>query len=629
MPPMRHQIPQKPKDFGRTIRRIVTYLFRQKWLMLTAILLVLVSSGATIFGTYMLRPLINRGIVPLIGTEPTLADLRPLILMIGLVAAVYLCGALANFAYNRIMVTISNHILKAVRMDLFGRLQELPIHYFDVHTHGELMSRFTNDVDTLRNAINTGFVQFISSSVSVAGTFVMMLILSPLLTLLVMAMVAVILLILSQIGKRSRRQFRLRQAALGRVNGFMEEHVVGQKVVKVFRHERATKAEFDALNEELREVATAANAYGMMMMPLVGNLSYINYAVVASAGAALCIFGQLDIGTVGAFLQYSRSFFQPITQVSQEFNTILSALAGAERIFEVIDTEPERDEGTVTLVHTTTGADGQLQECAHRTGRWAWKQPQPDGSARYVPVRGHVVLDKVDFAYEPDHPVLRQVSLYAKPGQKIAFVGSTGAGKTTITNLLNRFYEVPAGKIFYDGIDITAIRKDDLRRSLAMVLQDTHLFTGTVRENIRYGRLDATDEEIVEAAKLANAHPFIEHLPHGYDTLLTDDGANLSQGQRQLLSIARAAVANPPVLILDEATSSVDTRTEALIEQGMDSLMAGRTTFVIAHRLSTVRNANAILVLEHGEIIERGDHDDLIRQKGRYYQLYTGQFELD
>jgi len=489
------------------------------------------------------------------------------------------------------------------------------------------MSRFSNDTDALREMLSQGLPMLITSSVTIIGVLVMMLVLSPLLTALVLVVFALMLLVVQKLGKKSAFFFGKRQKSLAGVNGYIEEMIEGQREVKVFCREEAVSAEFEQKNEELRQSSTSAMTYAMMLMPIMGNLSYALYAAVAAAGAALAILGHADIGTLAAFLQYTRSFSQPLVQASQLFNGFISALAGAERIFELIDADPEVDEGRVTLVNVERDEHGQFREVGCCTNQWAWKRPVGDGF-EYVELKGDVRFHDVTFRYDEKVDVLKNVNLFAKPGQKIAFVGSTGAGKTTITNLINRFYDVQMGSITYDGIDVKEIHKDDLRRSLSMVLQDTHLFTGTVRENIRYGRLDATDEEVVEAAKLANAHSFIKHLPQGYDTVLTADGANLSQGQRQLLAIARAAVANPPVLILDEATSSIDTRTEALIEKGMDRLMSGRTLFVIAHRLSTVRNSNAILVLEHGEVIERGDHTDLLAQQGKYYQLYMGMFEL-
>ena len=627
--------PAKPKNTKQTFKRLFGYLKASKGLLFVVFIFVAVSSLAGIVGTYFLKGITDDYLIPLIGSELTFEVLAPLAKVLIFLACIYICGALSSYAYSRIMLQISQKTMNTIRRDLFNHLQDLSIKFFDTHTHGELMSRFTNDVDTLRECISQSFIQLISSAVTVIGTFSMMIYLSPILTLLVILVLVFAFMVIKFLGKRSAKYFREQQKCIGEVNGYVEEYIEGQKVVKVFCHESKTKSDFDALNQRLRHAATNANTYASILMPIMGNLSYINYAAVATVGSLLILavpqasFFAITVGTLFSFLNYTRQFFQPITQISQQFNNILLALAGAERIFEIIDTPVEADDGYVTLVNAKKNADGSISECEERTGMWAWKHPHHDGTLTYTEWKGDVRFHDVTFSYDGKKDVLKNVSLYAMPGQKIAFVGSTGAGKTTITNLINRFYDVDNGKITYDGINIKKIKKSELRRSMAMVLQDTHLFTGTVRDNIAYGRLDATDEEIVAAAKLANADSFITRLPDGYNTMITGDGANLSQGQRQLLSIARAAVADPPVLILDEATSSIDTRTERLIEKGMDKLMEGRTVFVIAHRLSTVRNSDAIMVLENGEIIERGSHDDLIAKQGKYYQLYTGQFELE
>ena len=621
--------PVKPKNAFATLKRIFSYMHGFKAFMVLSVIGIILSSGAGIIGTNLLKPIIDN--LDEAFESGIWAKTRFIQLVVSL-AVVYAVGALSSFMYMRMMLKISTTTLMRIRNDLFCKMEKLPIRFFDKHTHGELMSLYTNDTDAIREMLSNSVAQFISSAITIVGVFASMLYFSWQLTILVVVMLFVIVKVIGFVGSHSGRGFIAQQKALGRVNGYIEEMIDGQKVVKVFCHEEKADEEFDRLNEELCEAATHANTFANILMPIMNNLSYLHYAVTAIAGGIMAVkgIGGITIGTVVTYLQLTRSFSQPITQVSQQFNSVLTALAGAERIFAVIDEEPEADDGYVTLVNADIAADGTITEADHRTGRWAWKHPhKADGTVTYTEVRGNVEFDDVYFGYEPEKTVLNGISLYAKPGQKIAFVGSTGAGKTTITNLINRFYDVPDGKIRYDGININKIKKDDLRRSQSIVLQDTHLFTGTVMDNIRYGKLDATDEEVYAAAKLANADSFIHHLENGYDTLLTADGSNLSQGQRQLLAIARAAVADPPVLILDEATSSIDTRTEALIEKGMDSLMEGRTVFVIAHRLSTVMNSDVIMVLDHGRIIERGNHEKLIAEKGVYYQLYTGAFELE
>ena len=608
---------QKPKNTRATLAKRMAYLGRYKALLAVVIVLLCVSAACTVGGSYLIKPLINDYILP--GDFPGLAR------MLCLMAAVYVTGAVCSFGYARIMVHISQTCVAKIRADLFERTQKLPLKYFDTHTHGELMSRYTNDIETISEALNNSFGSVVSCTLNFVGTILMMLVLSPVLTMITFAVLGVMLLVVRIIGGRSRRYFAAQQSALGEVNGYIEEMIEGQKVIKVFNHEAAAKEGFYARNEAYRQAASRAHAYAGAMMPAMGNLNYINYALSCCLGAVFAIHsgGAFRLGDLGAFLQYTRQVGQPVTQISQQMNTILSAVAGAERVFEVMEAQPETDRGRVQLVRAAQDASGGVTRVHYDNNAWAWLKP--DGTL--VPLRGDVRFDHVVFGYNEDRIVLDGISLFAKPGQKIAFVGSTGAGKTTITSLINRFYEIQSGAITYDGIDVREISKDALRRSLGVVLQDTHLFTGTVADNIRYGRLDATDEEVEAAARLAGADGFIRHLPKGYDTVLSG-GGSLSQGERQLLNIARAACANPPVLILDEATSSIDTRTEKLIEQGMDRLMAGRTVFVIAHRLSTVRNAKAIMVLEQGKIIERGDHEDLIAQRGRYYQLYTGQAEL-
>ena len=604
---------QRPKDMKGTFKKLMRYVGRYKGALVLVAICLVASSAGSVATSYMLKPLLNNYILP--GDFPGL--LKMLVLMGGLFAL----SAVCSFAYARIMVHVAQRTVAAIRQDLFDRLQQLPVSYYDRHQSGDLMSRFTNDIDTVSEMLNSSFASIISNVLTFLGTVLMMIILNPWLTLITFGFLALMGGVVKVIGGRSRVNFQRQQAALGAVNGYIEEMIEGQKVIKVFNHEKQAIGRFTTLNDEYRQAATAAQAYAGMMMPAMGNLSKINYAVTCCVGGLLAIGGMFDVGSLGAYLLYVKQVSQPIGQISQQVNTLLAAAAGAERIFAVMDAQPETDEGKTVIVRVEKDA---LTETTERTGRWAWKRP--DGTL--VELKGDVRFDHVTFSYDGEKTVLHDVSLFAKPGQKIAFVGSTGAGKTTITNLINRFYDIQEGTITYDGIDVKDIAKDSLRRSLGMVLQDTHLFTGTIADNIRYGKLDATDEEIRAAARLANADTFIRHLPQGYDTVITGDGAGLSQGERQLLAIARAAVSDPPVLILDEATSSIDTRTETLIERGMDSLMEGRTVFVIAHRLSTVRNAQAILVLENGQIIERGDHAQLLEEKGRYYQLYTGQAKL-
>lgn len=622
MPGPRKQSFAKPKNAKGTFRRILKYFKPYRAQLVLVMIGLFASVAANIAGTFMLVPIINVYIIPWIGNENP--DFTGLIGQLAVMAAVYTIGILGTFMYNRLMINVSTGTLTRLRLEMFTKMQTLPISYFDRRTHGEIMSTYTNDTDVMREMISQGLPSFISSAVRIVGVFTMMIVLNPILTGIAILMLVIMMLITKAIAGRSGRFFKARQDSVGKVNGYIEEMIEGQKVVKVFCHEQAVNSRFDELNETLRKNTAAASTLASIMGPIMNNLSHVTYAIIAASGGLLGVAGIIDIGTLGAFLQYTRSFSMPVAEISQQANNVLSALAGAERIFALLDEKAEEDEGDIVMVNARVNEKGELEECSERTEIWAWKKP----TGELIRVRGDVRFEGVTFSYDGKVDVLKNVSLYAKPGQKIAFVGSTGAGKTTITNLINRFYDIQSGRITYDGIPIRQVKKASLRGSLGMVLQDTHLFTGTVRENIRYGRLDATDEEIVSAAKLANAHYFISHLPEGYDTVLTADGANLSQGQRQLIAIARAAVADPPVLILDEATSSIDTRTESLIEKGMDSLMKDRTVFVIAHRLSTVRNSDAIMVLEHGEIIERGNHDELIKQQGKYYQLYMGMFEL-
>lgn len=661
---------KRPKDTKKTIKHLLVYLGHYKWMFMLVALLVLLSAGANVTGTYLVKPVVNRFIVP--------GDMEGLLKAVIAMGVMYACGALCTLGYNRIMVKVSQKVIQDIRNDLFAHVQKLPLKYFDAHTHGELMSRFTNDVDTVQEAMNNSFAMIIQSFIMLFGTLIMMMVLSIRLSMIVVVFLIIMFFFIKFNSKHSKKYFNRQQEELGKINGFVQEMMAGQKVEKVFNHEQKNFEKFCEMNESFRKESTNALAFAGMMIPTIVSLSYLNYAISACVGGIFTLKGLMDLGSLSSYLIYVRQSAMPLNQFTQQVNFLLSALSGAERIFDMMDEEPEVDEGSVTLCNAIKNEDGSLTECKEYTGTFAWKVPDnlntywnseaykeklkkqiinevsdmevtrvnnivypadkdnKKGSALadvsdgtyLVELRGDVRFKNVVFGYVPEKTILNDVTLYAKQGQKIAFVGSTGAGKTTIINLINRFYDIQSGSITYDGIDIKDIKKDDLRRSLAMVIQDTHLFTGTIADNIRYGKLDATDEEVRNAAVIANADSFIRRLPDGYDTMLYSDGGNLSQGQRQLLAIARAAIAKAPVLILDEATSSVDTRTERLIEKGMDAIMEGRTVFVIAHRLSTVRNSKAIMVLEKGQIIERGSHDELLEQKGRYYQLYTGQFEL-
>ena len=595
--------PKRPENLKQTLADLWSYLWKSKWSLFAVLLLVVLGSAAGIVGTYFIRPLIN----DFIATK----DVVGLAKMLGVIGLIYIIGAIANYFSGKIMITIGQQTIETMRKDLFDHIQTLPIRFFDTNKHGDLMSRFTNDFENIQQAFNNSMLMIVSSLLQLVLTFVMMIILSPILTGMLIVMVFIMFAIVRFVAGRSGKFFAEQQKVLGQVNGFVEEHIEGQKVVKVFNHETLVLKEFETLNSQLREAANQAQFNSNIMFPILGNISYINYALTASVGGYLVVFQGMDVGALASFLQYSRTFAQPLAQMSQQTNVLLAAMAGAERIFAILKEESEVDEGTVTLDQTDPK-------------QWYWVK----GEER-IPVVGNIQLNEVDFSYVPDVPILKKINVWAEPGLKVAFVGATGAGKTTITNLINRFYEINNGEITFDTIPVTDIKKDDLRKTISIVLQDTHLFTGSIADNIRYGNLDATDDEVVKAAKLANAHGFIKRLPHGYQTEITGDGEGLSQGQRQLLAIARAAVANPKVLILDEATSSIDSHTEALISKGMDQLMEGRTSFVIAHRLSTIRNADVIMVMDHGEIIERGNHESLMEKQGVYYQLYTGQLDLD
>ena len=622
--------PKLSKDTLKTAKRLLKYVTETyKMRFILVFVCILISSVATISVSLSLKFLLDDFIIPLIGQQsPNFTELYRALAVLG---CIFLLGVVSTFIYTRMMVYIGQGVLKKVRDDMFEHMQTLPIRYFDQRTNGSIMSLYTNDTDTLRQMISQAIPQALMSFFTIIVTFISMVALSPLLTILAVAVIFVMTFVTRKIGGNSGKYFVSQQMSLADVTGFVEERMNGQRVVKVFNHERKSEEEFDKLNEALFESASRANAFANMMGPVIGNIGNLQFVLTAVLGGFLSVIGVggITLGVMASYLQFTKSFTQPFMQVAQQFNSIVMALAGAERIFQLIDEEPEKDEGYVTLVNARKDENGNITECKERTGMWAWKHPHSaDGSVSYTELTGDVVFENVTFGYNEDKVILKNISLYAKPGQKLAFVGSTGAGKTTITNLINRFYDIQEGKIRYDGINITKIKKDDLRRSLGIVLQDTHLFTGTIMDNIRYGKLDATDDEVYQAARLAHADQFIQMLPNGYQTMLSGDGEELSQGQRQLLSIARAAVADPPVLILDEATSSIDTRTESIVQKGMDNLMKGRTVFVIAHRLSTIRNSNAIIVLDHGNIIERGDHEDLIKMKGTYYQLYTGKLEL-
>ncbi len=625
-PPKGVPVPGQKIDI-KSIKRLLAYLMKHKAVLIVVAVCIIISSLTGVASSIFLQILIDQHIMPILASpNPVFTGMLRLILVM---CGIFIVGTIAGYLYTRLMSVTSQKVLKEIRDEMFEKMQKLPIKYFDTNTHGDIMSHYTNDTDTLRQMLSQSLPQMFSSIISIVSIFITMLTTSWMLTIVVLIFVVLMLFIVQMVAGKSGKYFVEQQKSLGDLNGYIEEMINGQKVIKVFCHEEKTKEEFNKKNDELFNNARNANSLANSLMPLMGNLGYLLYVILAIVGGILALTtGGITLGAIASFLNLSRSFMQPISQVAQQLNMVIMALAGAERIFNLMDEVPEVNDGYVTLVRAKIDGD-KITECKERTGTWAWKHPHGDGTITYTPMKGEVILDDVDFSYVPDKPVLHNIKLYAKPGQKVAFVGSTGAGKTTITNLINRFYDIDDGKIRYDGININKINKVDLRHSLGIVLQDVNLFTGTIMENIRYGKLDATDEEVIAAAKLANADDFIKMLPDGYNTMISGDGGSLSQGQKQLISIARAAVADPPVMILDEATSSIDTRTEAIVQAGMDSLMKGRTVFVIAHRLSTVKNSDVIIVLEHGRIIERGSHDDLIKQHGKYYQLYTGAFELE